>query len=58
MCYNLQGDYSDETISRVHVFPTNEEILHNLEGEFCFCNPKIEELPKGRMIVHNSTEDI
>jgi hypothetical protein len=49
MCWRIQGDESEEEVYRVHVFPSDEEILHNLEGEFCFCSPRVEDLPKGRM---------
>lgn len=45
----------------VHVYPVSEGLLHNLKGNDCACNPKVEyldsetELPyeEGPLVVHN-----
>jgi hypothetical protein len=42
--------------ARVHVFPEDEEILHNIEGEFCFCSPGVEECRLAKIVVHASTD--
>jgi hypothetical protein len=58
MSWSIEGFFPVDSGQKaeVHIFPADEAILHNLEGEFCFCSPRIEELPKGKMIVHASTD--
>jgi hypothetical protein len=43
----------------IHVYPQDEEQMHDLIGEHCICQPKVERVYsegvyKGTVIVHNS----
>jgi hypothetical protein len=58
MSWTLEGYFPACGPAEVHIFPADEQILHNLEGEFCFCTPRVEELPKANLIVHNSTDTV
>jgi hypothetical protein len=56
MSWTIEAYFPVCAKAEVHVFPEDEKVLHNLEGEFCFCAPRIEELPKCTMVVHASTD--
>lgn len=57
MSWSIKAYLPKDLRGEAHVFPTDEEILHNLEGEFCFCSPRIEETRKGNIIVVHASTD-
>jgi hypothetical protein len=57
MSWNIKAHLPEGQPGEAHVFPTDEEILHNLEGTFCFCSPRIEETREGNIIVVHASTD-
>ena len=40
--------------SIVHVLPVGDTQLHEESGTYCNCNPSVERLDGGTVVVHNS----
>ena len=41
-------------MTTIHVYPENDLAAHVLEGENCPCNPRVEVVEGGEIVVHNS----
>lgn len=43
-----------QTLLRVDAFLSNWGAPHDVESDTCFCHPRIESFPEGRVIIHNA----
>ncbi len=38
----------------IHVYPVNDLVIHETEGDQCPCYPKIEYVGNGKLVIHHS----
>lgn len=40
-----------------HIYPIDDTIGHQLDGDDCHCNPEVEEIEDSLLVIHNAYDD-